>query len=131
MRTLLTITMASLAAGCTADAAVESSPLEEAALAVELADMSAGLAQRCVSLRDLGGNRSVGGGTIIFDGRGDTVYVNRPPAGCPSLDNRVLRSRTSTTQLCAGDIVSVFDPVSGSEFGACGLGEFTPYRRSR
>jgi hypothetical protein len=35
------------------------------------------------------------------------------------------------SQLCRGDIVTVFDPISGVEFGGCSLGEFTPYRATR
>jgi hypothetical protein len=58
--------------------------------------------------------------------------VNRPPGGCPELKfSRALITRTTSNQLCRGDIATVFDTVSGIQFGSCGLGDFTPYRRVR
>jgi hypothetical protein len=86
-----------------------------------------------VQLRNLGGNESAGEGAIIFRTQGrNLLYVNRPPAGCPELDSgRALKLRTTTSQICAGDIVEIFDPVAGFSYGGCGLGEFTPYRRTR
>jgi hypothetical protein len=89
--------------------------------------------QSCVRQRDLGGNRSVGEDLIIFGSNTSSlVYVNRPPAGCPELRNgRALRVQTTTSQLCSGDIVEVFDPLSGVGYGSCALGDFTPYRRPR
>jgi hypothetical protein len=86
-----------------------------------------------VSQRDLRGNRSVGEDVILFDGRSrDVVYVNRPAGGCPELNSgRAIVTRTTSNQLCRGDIAVVFDTQSGMEFGGCGLGEFTPYRRVR
>ena len=87
----------------------------------------------CVNQRDLAGNRSAGEGAIIFQGRTSSkLWVNRPPAGCPSLDmGRALVTRTPSTQLCRGDIASVVDLTAGTQYGACGLGDFTPYRRVR
>jgi hypothetical protein len=84
----------------------------------------------CMQLRDLRGNRSAGD-AIIFDAQtSGKIYVNRPPGGCPSLDfGRALVTRTSTSQLCRGDIADVVDPVSHTNFGGCGLGDFEPYRR--
>ena len=87
----------------------------------------------CVNQRDLQGNRSAGEGAIIFRGpTSRTLWVNRPAGGCPSLDlGRTLVTRTSSTQLCRGDIARVVDLTSGTEYGGCGLGDFTPYRRVR
>ena len=57
--------------------------------------------------------------------------TNQPAGGCPSLSlGRSLRTRTISTRLCQGDIVTVFDPVSGAEYGGCGLGQFVPYSQS-
>jgi hypothetical protein len=85
----------------------------------------------CVNLRDLRGNRSVGEGAIIFEGTSSArLWVNRPAGGCPSLDfGRALVTRTTTSQLCRGDIAEVIDPVAHIAEGSCGLGDFTPYRR--
>ena len=86
----------------------------------------------CVQLRDLRGNRSAGD-AIVFDGQtGGTLYVNRPPGGCPSLDfGRALVTRTPAGQLCRGDIADVVDPVAHVTYGGCGLGDFVPYKRVR
>jgi len=134
MKKLITFAAIALCAGCTAASADEVAEMEagsEAKLASELRNYEqSGPPVSCVSQRDLGGNRSAGD-AIVFDGKTRAVrYVNRPAGGCPDLDfGRALVIRTSGTQLCRGDIATVFDPVSRSEFGGCGLGDFTPYRR--
>jgi hypothetical protein len=140
MKTIILLSVAILVAGCTHGGGPETSApaqsqavKDEADLAAALSGRIAGPPQDCVSERDLGGNKSYGRGVIMFSGRtDDVVYVNRPPAGCPELHSgRALKTRTTATQLCRGDIILVFDPVSGMEFGGCSLGEFTPYRRAR
>ncbi|HEX8443536.1 MAG TPA: hypothetical protein VF631_07800 [Allosphingosinicella sp.] len=134
MRIIATLSLAALAAGCAvSDAPTEMSAAAQNKLTEELRGFSAGPAQSCVSRRDLRGNRSVGDDVIIFEGRSrNLVYVNRPNGGCPSLNSgRALITRTPGTQLCSGDIAVVFDTTSGIEFGGCGLGDFTPYRRVR
>jgi hypothetical protein len=104
----------------------------EAKLAAALGGMVAGPAQDCVFERDLGSNEAYGGRAILFHGpTDDVVYVNRPPAGCPGLDSgRALKLRTPAARLCRGDVVTVFEPVSGTALGGCSLGQFTPYRRT-
>jgi hypothetical protein len=135
MKQIIAMAALALAAGCAAQSAEQEARMEadtEAKLATELRNYEqSGPATSCVNQRDLGGNRSVGDGAIIFSGRTSSkLYVNRPAGGCPSLDfGRALIIRTSSTQLCRGEIATVFDPVSRTEYGACGLGEFTPYRR--
>ena len=96
-----------------------------------IAGRTAGSPQNCVSQHLLRGNKSYGEGVIVFEGNtNSTLYVNRPPAGCPELRwDRALRTRTYSTQLCSNDIVTVFDPVSHIEYGSCSLGEFVEYRR--
>ena len=118
-------------AGCAAQEPIESTPADEARLAAAIEGRVAGDPVSCVSMRDVRGNRSVGEGAIVFDSvGGGTIYVNRPPAGCPVMrSGYALRLQTTTAQLCRGDVVSVFDPVNGIDIGSCGLGEFTPYRR--
>ncbi len=105
---------------------------DEARLAAELNGRTAGPAQDCVNERELGSNESYGGRVILFRGpTDDVVFVNRLPAGCPGLDSgRALRVRTPAARLCRGDIVTVFDPASGTDLGGCSLGQFTPYRRA-
>ena len=131
MKRLLALCALGLIPGCTDQAAPELSESDEARLSSALANYEqAGQTVDCVNSRDLRGNRSAGEGAIIFDGIGNRVWVNRPPAGCPSLEHgRALRTSTPSTRLCRGDIATVFDPVSGIDYGSCGLGDFTPYRR--
>lgn len=84
----------------------------------------------CVQMRDLGGNKSAGDAIVFSANVGGRIWVNRPAGGCPDLNfGRALQTRTFSTQLCRGDIATVFDPVSGMSYGGCGLGDFQPYRR--
>ena len=133
MKHLRLLALAGLAAGCAADEPVEMAANDEARLASQLRNFEpAGPPVSCVRMRDLQGNRSAGEGAIVFDGISGRKWVNRPPGGCPTLDfGRTLRVRTTSSQLCRNDIVTVFDPVSRSEYGGCGLGDFEPYRRIR
>jgi hypothetical protein len=140
MKTVIILSAAILVAGCTHGGRPEpGAPAQtqaaqhETDLAAALSGRVAGPAQDCVTQSDLGGNQSYGRDVIVFTGRtGDVLYVNRPTAGCPGLDfGRALKTQTTMSQLCRGDIVTVFDPISGVEFGGCSLGEFTPYRATR
>ena len=133
MKKILALSLAALSAGCMAEEPLEMTASAQTELTRELEGRVAGPPQACVPQRQLGGNRSIGEGVLIFRGMTNSVvYVNRPPAGCPILDSgRTLVTRTSSSQLCAGDIAQVVDPVSGAFYGACGLGDFTPYRRLR
>ena len=134
MRQMIGMAAALLVAGCAAgEPSAEARADGEARLAAELRDYAqSGPDVSCVNLRQLGGNRSAGEGAVIFDGTGGRLWVNRPSNGCPVLSSgRALQVRTPTGQLCRGDIAIVFDPVTGMEYGGCGLGEFTPYKRRR
>jgi hypothetical protein len=117
--------------GCAAQPAPEISAKEQASLDAILAGRTAAAPVACVNQRLLRGNRGFGEGVILFEGAtGRTVYVNRPPGGCPELSPfRALRIKTTTGQLCRGDIVSVFDATSGIDYGSCGLGDFVKYRK--
>ncbi len=129
MRKLLFLAASALAA-CVAPASEGPSPAAEDELARALEGRAAGEPMACVRLTELGGNRSAGD-AIIFDGRGSRIYVNRPAGGCPDLNfGRALRVRSSTGQLCRGDIVTIFDPTTGTDYGGCGLGDFIPYDRA-
>jgi len=133
MKSILALGLIASLGACAEDGPMEMAANDEARLAAELRDYEqSGPAVSCVSQRDLEGNRSVGEGAIIFGARGSGVYVNRPRAGCPELKfGRGLQTRTPGTRLCAGDIASVVDFTTGIQFGGCGLGEFTPYKRRR
>ena len=104
---------------------------QEADFAKVIEGRTPGQPQTCVQSTLLRGNKTYGEGVIVFEGlTNSTVWVNRPPSGCPELKwSRALRTRTTSAQLCRNDIVTVFDPTSGIEYGSCGLGDFVPYRR--
>ena len=129
MKLFLSLTALTSLAACTQQD-IEPSADTQAALSAELRNYApAGQPVSCVSQRDLRGNRSAGD-AIIFTGPGDRIWVNRSAGGCPELNSgRTLVTRTSSTQLCRGDIATVVDPVSGFSSGSCGLGDFVPYRR--
>lgn len=136
MRYFVLLATACLAAGCTTNEGTEPVDMaanDEAKLSAQLAGYAPdGPPVSCVSLRDLGGNRSAGEAAIVFDGRSGRKWVNRPAGGCPSLGlGRALKTRTTGSQLCRGDIATVFDPVAHIDYGGCGLGDFEPYRRVR
>lgn len=121
-----------LLAACTDQRPAEMTASDQTKLSAALAGYEqSGPPVSCVNQRDLRGNRSVGEGAIIFDGPSSTtLWVNRPAGGCPSLDfGRALVTHTTTSQLCSGDIATVADLTAHVNYGGCGLGEFTPYRR--
>ncbi len=132
MKKIMALSLLPLA-GCMAEPPMELSAEAQTELAAVTEGREAGPPRSCVPQRDLAGNRSVGDAAIVFQTRSrNLVYVNRPAAGCPEIrSGYALRTRTTINQLCSGDIVEVFDPVSGFSRGSCGLGEFTPYRRMR
>lgn len=133
MKILILSLAALIVTGCTAadpQAAQTAAARAETKLAEATRGRVAGEPVSCVNQRLLRGNRSAGEGAIIFDGANDTVYVNRPIGGCPELGSfRALQTRTVSSQLCRGDIATVFDPGSGIFYGSCGLGDFVPYRK--
>jgi hypothetical protein len=132
MRTIAAAGIAAvLLSGCMTDEETALSTEGESRLAAELDGyVAAGPPVSCVRAQDMQGNRSVTGDAILFSGSGGRLWVNRTRGNCPSLEGgRSLRHTTTQSQLCSGDIVNVFDPATGVEYGGCSLGEFTPYRR--
>ena len=124
-----------LAAGCLAAPYGERSAMADeegqARLAEALEGRVAGEPESCVRSQDLEGNRGIDHDTILFEGRGNVVYVNHTRSSCPELTpRRALRLRTTSTQICSGELVRVFDPDTGIEYGGCSLGDFIPYRRA-
>ncbi len=140
MNKLIALAAAALTAGCAYDGDTQSSASASRTAEVDyrgrtLAQVLEGRrAERprsCVSSRELGGNEGFGENVILFRGQTNSVvFVNRPTAGCPEIGpGRAIRVRTPSAQICSGEIIDVFDPVAGFDFGSCALGEFTPYRR--
>jgi hypothetical protein len=125
--------LAGLGAACTVEEPLEVTHETDTRVEEALAGRTAGDPQACVEMRRIRSSRPIGNDAILFEGSSsDIVYVNRPAGGCTGLAmGRSIRTRTISSSLCRGDIVTAFDPVSGAEHGGCGLGDFVPYRRSR
>jgi hypothetical protein len=103
---------------------------DEARFAAAIAGRTAGRPQQCVQQRQLRGNRGFGENVIVFDGPGRTIYVNHTRGGCPRIsDWNTVVIRSMGGSLCANDLVHVVDLQSGVDYGACSLGDFTPFRR--
>ena len=69
--------------------------------------------------------------TIAFR-QGSTVYVNHLRSECANLksDFYALVTHSNGSGLCSGDIAQVRDVSHGMIVGACGLGDFIPYKPS-
>ena len=132
MKPVITVLVAVLAAACmSAGSPAELSAEAQAALDSELAGRTAGPAATCVPQRDIRHTRTVAGRVMLFEAVGDVLWVNRGSGGCSALRfGRAFHTTTPSTSLCRGDVVTVFDPVSGTEFGGCSLDDFVPYRRA-
>jgi hypothetical protein len=132
MRTILLLATAALGA-CTmsSDAAPVRTTVDEASLDEALAGRSEGAPVNCVRQQDVRNTRSPGGNAILFDGPGGTVYLNRAGGSCPAIRPwHAIRHRSINTQLCSGELIRVFDPQTGVEYGGCTLGAFVPWRRT-
>ena len=103
----------------------------QAELAKALAGRVPGPPQRCLASFRTGNMQVIDHNTILFH-EGRTVYVQRPPDGCPGIGNG---SRTLVTRplggrdLCQGDINYTVDLQTGIRGGACVFGPFVPYTR--
>lgn len=97
----------------------------------ELSGRTAGAPLSCVQLRQIGTSRIVDSTAIIYKQSSRLWYVNQPDRGrCDLLrPNRVLITTSSTGQLCANDLVTIAEPNPPITYGACGLGQFVPYRK--
>ncbi len=122
---LLLLTLPSLMA-----AAHVSAPLSDKAKG-ELAGRIAGEPLNCVPLRALRSTRIVDESAIIYKVSKRLWYVNQPDRGhCALLrPNRVIVTRTPSSQLCANDLVMIAEQNAPVTYGACGLGSFVPYTR--
>ena len=137
MRIFILLGAAALAGGCVNEsaelAAAERTVMnvaEGAELDEALAGRTAGSPVACVRQQDLRNTRAIGSGTILFDGPGNTVWVNRTRSSCPRIEPwHAIRHQTINTAMCSGELIRVFDPQTGVEYGGCSLGDFTPWRR--
>jgi len=85
--------------------------------------------RRCIGLSQIAEVKVIDDQSIEFHMLGGTTYINLLPHRCPGLSpNRAFMYRTSLSQLCDLDLITVLE--SGG-FGlmplsSCGLGRFYP-----
>lgn len=81
----------------------------------------------CVGLRQIRNTRVHGDQVIDFHMNGGRVYRNTLPYSCPRLgfEERFLY-KTSLSQLCSVDIITVLSSPDLSQGPSCGLGKFQP-----
>ena len=86
-----------------------------------------GKAVDCVPLRQIQETRVHGDSIIDFHMLGGQVYRNTLPNSCPSLGFEERFSyKTSLSQLCSVDIITVLQSPGLSQGASCGLGRFQP-----
>ena len=128
MRKLITLLAGTLMLGGAAQAAPRDG---EAELARAIQGRVAGDPVRCIDLHRVRNSRIITNTAIIYDA-GGVLYVNRPENGASELNQwDTMVTRTSSTQLCNVDTVTMVDPGSRSFSGIVFLGDFVPYRRVR
>lgn len=93
-----------------------------------------GKAVQCISISQIRESRVRSDKIIDFRVGGRQWYRNTLPQKCPSLGfEQRFSYRTSLSQLCSVDIISVLQDFGGrlSEGAACGLGPFQPVELSK
>ena len=79
----------------------------------------------CVPLRQISSTRVHGDSMIDFHMLGGKVYRNTLPNSCPSLGfEERFAYKTSLSQLCSVDIITVLQSPGISPGASCGLGKF-------
>lgn len=137
MRILLSVAPLALLAACANPdtpearaAAIE----REAEVAEELAEKLRGLVPgepvSCIQTTQVRSSDVIGERVLLYKVSSNLIYRNDPAGGCPGLDDSTaLVTRTTSTQLCSGEIATVADLRAGFSTGSCVFSEWVPYRR--
>ena len=102
------------------------------ALDRELAGLVPGAPQSCINDFERRESVTSYGDTLVYRS-GATRYVTQT-TGCHGIGgngDNILVTKTTSSQLCRGDIATTVDRTSRFTSGACSFGDFTPYRRAR
>jgi hypothetical protein len=138
--TLLPLTTVAVAiAGCTPTPAerariAQVAATNQADLATTLRGLTPGKPTQCIGQYT---TRQVNayGPTIVYTISPRLKFVSQTAGGCEGIGQRsrgdILVTRTTTGQLCSGDIAQTVDRSSGFFTGSCSFGEFVPYRKER
>ncbi|MEA3059199.1 MAG: hypothetical protein QOE50_611 [Sphingomonadales bacterium] len=95
----------------------------------ELAGRTAGPAQQCVTFQPNETLRTAeGDGHVLLYSRGRQLWVNHL-GSCSFGPNDALLIERTGSDLCRGEIIRSFDPVSKIPGQSCILGDFIPYNR--
>ena len=91
-----------------------------------------GKAISCVPIQSIRDTRVHGDSIIDFHMTGGKVYRNTLPYSCPSLgfEERFLY-KTSTSELCSVDVITVLQSPGLSQGASCGLGQFQPVKLAK
>ncbi len=86
----------------------------------------------CVQTTNIRSTSVHGDQVIDFHMTNGKVYRNTLPMSCPSLgfEERFLY-KTSTSQLCSVDIITVLQSPGLSQGASCGLGQFNPVKLTK
>jgi hypothetical protein len=133
---VLAILVVSIAAGCAANAEKKVPPLTvDEILANSLTESDYGKEERCLQLSDYQKIRVLDKRHLLFEGRGDKVWLNKLRIDCPGLRrNAVLQLEVRNTSVCNLDSVTSIevrrlfvDKVSAT----CSLGPFVQIPREQ
>ena len=133
-RTSIALGAACFVSGCGAtamdDRASTISPRGAEKLERQLAGKVAGEPINCIPMRNADETIRISDDILLYRVSNRLVYRNDLAPSCSGLarNSDIMVVRTISTQLCDGDIINLVDRTSGSSFGGCALGKFTPYR---
>lgn len=133
-KTVITCAAAGLVVGCGAtamdDRAAAISPRGAEKLDRQLAGKVAGEPINCIPMRNADQAIRISDDILLYRVSNRLVYRNDLSPSCSGLarNSDIIVVRTITSQLCDGDIINLVDRTSGSSYGGCALGKFTPYR---
>lgn len=139
MRLLIPLIAAAVLGGCASAASpqmeaarAEREARDQAKLAKVLkGKVQSGTPQSCITLRNARSSTTIGDNTVVYDMGGDLAYVNNMQGSCVGLDDDdAMITKTTTSQLCRGDIATIADLRVGITTGSCIFGDFIPYRKA-
>jgi hypothetical protein len=94
-----------------------------------LAGRTAGPPVHCIDRNRVFDTQTYDDGSIFYRMGAKNDYLQRP-RNCSQLNsNRSYTVVSTTSQLCEGDIMNVFDPTTRSPYGACIFDDFVPYSK--
>lgn len=85
--------------------------------------------KKCIPLHRINSTQVLDKQHILFKMQGREHFLNTLPNSCGSLHrNKPIMYKTSLSQLCSLDIISVLESYGGGYYpgASCGLGDFRP-----